>query len=188
MHDYARPLTTGSTVAAEDEELQREFETRLMESSKLAFRVAFSVLRQRQDAEDVAQEAFLKAHRRFRQLRNREAFRSWLVRITWRLALDRRRADQRRTKWEMQHSHEPVLSGTLGSTIASERTAEIWAAIDALPEKLRLAIVLVNVEGHNMKEVGALLGVAEGTIKSRLFDARQRLKERLQWTTNNSTR
>src|SRR5262249_50873937 len=84
------------TARPMDQELEREFEARLTESSTLAFRVAYSVLRQRQDAEDVAQEAFAKAYRSFRQLRNRERFRAWLVRMAWRLALDRRRGDRRR--------------------------------------------------------------------------------------------
>jgi RNA polymerase sigma-70 factor (ECF subfamily) len=180
MHEYADRLTAGSTPV--EQELEREFETRIVESSKLAFRIAYSVLRQRQDAEDVAQEAFLRAHRSFRQLRDRNAFRAWLVRMTWRLALDRQRADRRRAKWEFQHSQQPVLDTTLDAVVESERTAKVWEAIDALPEKLRLAIVLVNIEGHNLNEVGQLLGVAEGTIKARLFDARQRLKEKLQWT------
>jgi RNA polymerase sigma-70 factor (ECF subfamily) len=180
MHEYADRLTAGSTPV--EQELEREFEARLVESSKLAFRIAYSVLRQRQDAEDVAQEAFLRAHRSFRQLRDRNAFRGWLVRMTWRLALDRQRADRRRAKWEFQHSQQPVLDISVDSVVERERTAKVWEAIDALPEKLRLAIVLVNIEGHNLKEVGQLLGVAEGTIKARLFDARQRLKETLRWT------
>src|SRR5215211_5447930 len=83
-----------------DEQLEQEFEARLVESSTLAFRVAYSVLRHREDAEDVAQDAFARAYRRFRQLRDRDRFRSWLVRMTWRLALDRRRGDRRRTTRE----------------------------------------------------------------------------------------
>src|SRR5262245_21381085 len=79
-----------------DEATGREFEARLTESSTLAFRVAYGVLRHRQDAEDVAQEAFVKAHQNFRQLRDRDRFRAWLVRLTWRLAIDRRRGDRRR--------------------------------------------------------------------------------------------
>src|SRR4051812_6557087 len=94
MHDQTARLA-GSLVAV-DEDLAREFETRLVESSTLAFRVAYGVLRHRQDAEDVAQEAFVKAYGKFRQLRDRERFRSWLVRMTWRLAIDRQRADRRR--------------------------------------------------------------------------------------------
>ena len=79
-----------------DHELDEEFETRLVESSTLAFRVAYGVLRHKQDAEDVAQEAFVKAFRNFRELRERERFRAWLVRVTWRLAIDRQRSNRRR--------------------------------------------------------------------------------------------
>ena len=79
-----------------DDALEREFGERLRESSSLAFRVAYGVLRHREDAEDVAQEAFVRAHRSIAQLRDRERFRAWLVRMTWRLAIDRRRTDKRR--------------------------------------------------------------------------------------------
>ena len=93
MHERADGWA-GDFVSADDE-LEREFDARLVESSRLAFRVAFSVLRQREDAEDVAQDAFAKAHRHFRQLRDPARFRSWLVRMVWRIALDRRRSDLR---------------------------------------------------------------------------------------------
>jgi RNA polymerase sigma factor (sigma-70 family) len=63
---------------------------------------------------------------------------------------------------------------------ARERAERLWAAIDALPAKLRIAIVLANIEEHDVGEVGRLLNVPEGTVKSRLFLARQRLKELLQ--------
>ncbi len=66
MHEGVERFA-GSLVTL-DQELEREFEARLVESSTLAFRVAFSVLRQREDAEDVAQEAFAKAYRSFHQL------------------------------------------------------------------------------------------------------------------------
>src|SRR5713101_7259322 len=92
MHERADRLVGG--FVGVDHELDREFEARLVESSTLAFRVAFSVLRHREDAEDVAQEAFAKAYRKFAQLRDRKRFRAWLVRMTWRLALDRRRSDK----------------------------------------------------------------------------------------------
>ena len=71
-------------VTAEDV-LEREFGERLRESSSLAFRVAYGVLRHREDAEDVAQEAFVRAHRSIAQLRDREPSGRWLVRMTWRL-------------------------------------------------------------------------------------------------------
>ena len=64
---------------------------------------------------------------------------------------------------------------------ASERAAHVWRAIDALPPRLRLVVVLANIEGHDVRDVAQLLGIAEGTVKSRLFAARARLKEQLQW-------
>jgi RNA polymerase sigma-70 factor (ECF subfamily) len=56
----------------------------------------------------------------------------------------------------------------------------LWQAIDALPEKLRLVVVLASIEGHELREVAAVLDVPEGTVKSRLFEARRHLRERLQ--------
>jgi RNA polymerase sigma-70 factor (ECF subfamily) len=185
MHEYADRLTAGSTPV--EHELEHEFEARMVESSTLVFRVAYSVLRQRQDAEDVAQEAFLRAHRSFRQLRDRNAFRAWLVRTTWRLALDRQRADRRRMKWELRQAQEPRQQPTTEALAAEERASHLWTAIDALPDKLRLAVVLANIEGHSLKQAAQLLGVAEGTIKARLFAARRRMKEKLQWMKDHST-
>jgi len=167
-----------------DGDLEREFEARLVETSALAFRVAYSVLRQREDAEDVAQDAFARAYRHFARLRDRERFRAWLVRTTWRLALDRRRADLRRTAREQQHA-APLFELPEGPE--SQRLAEIWRAIDALPDKLRIVIVLASVEGHDVSDVARLLDIPEGTVKSRLFNARKQLKDRLEWIPNDRT-
>src|SRR6185503_10256142 len=112
MHDRAevaalQPWNGALTV---NQDLAREFEVRLVESSALAVRVAYSVLRHREDAEDVAQEAFAKAYRSFSQLRDRDRFRAWLVRMTWRMALDRQRANRRRTaREESAESWSPAL-------------------------------------------------------------------------------
>jgi RNA polymerase sigma-70 factor (ECF subfamily) len=144
----------------------------------LAFRVAFSVLRHREDAEDVAQEAFAKAHRSFSQLRDRERFRAWLVRMTWRMALDRQRGNRRRVARELL-AEAPVDASASTATATADRAGDVWRAIDALPEKLRMVIVLASIEGHDVREVAALLGIPAGTVKSRLFLARQRLKEAL---------
>ena len=65
--------------------------------------------------------------------------------------------------------------------LANERAEQLWLAIDALPEKLRLVIVLAGIQGHDIREVATLLDVPDGTVKSRLFLARQQLKERLSW-------
>jgi RNA polymerase sigma-70 factor (ECF subfamily) len=187
MHEVADRLA--GRVVSVDQELEQEFEARLVESSTLAFRVAYGVLRQRQDAEDVAQEAFVKAYRRFSDLRDRERFRAWLVRMTWRLALDRQRGDRRRAARESNAAQSTNPGGrryeppaALEDLAARQRADRLWAAIDALPDKLRVVVVLSNIEGHDIREVARLLGLPEGTVKSRLFVARQRLKEQLQWT------
>ena len=179
MHERADRLA-GSFVAV-DEDLAREFEVRLVESSTLAFRVAYGVLRQREDAEDVAQEAFAKAYRSFRQLRERDRFRQWLVRMTWRLAIDRMRANRRRLIRESADArlHAPDVQTAGDPVIASERAEQLWRAIDALPEKLRLVIVLAGIQGHDIREVATLLDVPDGTVKSRLRAALIRLRETL---------
>ena len=185
MHEWTGRLA-GNFVTA-DQELEREFDARLVECSRLAFRVAFSVLRHREDAEDVAQEAFAKAHRHFRQLRDPACFRSWLVRMVWRMALDRRRSDQRRSARDVEHGNFHGGSPT-DAKVSEERAQMLWEAIDALPEKLRSVIVLASIEGHDVAAVAQLLGIPQGTVKSRLFLARQQLKERLQWLTKTATR
>ena len=177
MRELAPPFT-GALVSL-DREADRDFEARLAESGTLAFRVAFSVLRQREDAEDVAQEAFLRAHRRYPALRDRDRFRAWLVRLTWRLALDRRRADRRRVARETV----PIVGLTAlasdgeGEAVARDEAARLWAAIDRLPRKLRVPLVLASIEGHTVSDVAALVDIPEGTVKSRLFEARRLLRE-----------
>jgi RNA polymerase sigma-70 factor (ECF subfamily) len=176
-------------VVSADAGLEREFEERLRESSTLAFRVAYGVLRHRQDAEDVAQEAFAKAYRSFAQLRDRDRFRAWLVRMTWRLAIDRWRADRRRAAREQVAADEDgeAAMSTEDAAVSRERSARLWRAIDALPDKLRAVTVLAAIEGYDVREVARLLGVPEGTVKSRLFQARKGLAERLRCLTTGST-
>jgi RNA polymerase sigma-70 factor (ECF subfamily) len=175
-------VVTLPDVLTVDDDLDAEFENRLRESSTLAFRVAYAVLRHREDAEDVAQEAFAKAYRNFRRLRDRDRFRSWLVRLTWRLALDRRRSDRRRETREFAHAHlAPPSAQPAGSREAS---FSLWEAIDSLPRRLRLVVVLSGIEGHNLAEVAQLLGVPVGTVKSRMNTARLRLREHLQCVTS----
>lgn len=179
MHDTVGSL--GEGVLTGDEALDTEFEARLVENATLALRVAYSVLRQQQDAEDVAQAALARAHREFRRMRDRGRFRSWLVRTTWRLALDFRRGEKRRTAREQAVAIPPVAEGASAEDLllANERARRLWQAIDDLPEKLRIVVVLAAIEGHDVLEVAELVGVPAGTVKSRLFSAREKLKERL---------
>jgi RNA polymerase sigma-70 factor (ECF subfamily) len=183
MHEHAARLPRRLVTAEADDAIDRdrEFEARIVETSTLAFRVAYSVLRHRQDAEDVAQEAYARAYDRFSQLRDPGRFRAWLVRMAWRAALDRQRANRRRGAREVV-GDAPALAQAIDRAAGpSERLdhGALWAAIDALPGKLRLVIVLAGIQGHDVREIAALLGIPEGTVKSRLFVARQRLREAL---------
>jgi RNA polymerase sigma-70 factor, ECF subfamily len=159
---------------------EREFEELLAESGTLAFRVAYGVLRSREDAEDVAQEAAVRAYRRFRDLRDREKFRAWIARIAWRIALDRRRSDRRRAPREQAALAEGGGGATVEDVAASRQLEQkLWRAVDSLPESLRLVVVLGALEGHGLRDVAEILGLPVGTVKSRLHQARQRLLEKL---------
>jgi RNA polymerase sigma-70 factor (ECF subfamily) len=173
-----------------DPALEREFEDRIKDSSTLAFRVALGVLRRREDAEDVAQDAFLRAHRAFASLRDRDRFRAWLVRTAFRLALDRLRGEKRRARWE----DASVLEGGRAVASVEEEVARrqlrerVGEAVDALPEKLRIVTVLAAIQEHDVAQVARLLELPEGTVKSRLYLARKALAERLRWLVSDTAK
>jgi RNA polymerase sigma-70 factor (ECF subfamily) len=159
--------------------VRREFEDRLAGCATLAYRVAHSVLHNSADAEDVAQEALLRAFHHFDRLRDPNRFRAWLVRITFRLALDRCRSAKRREQREILWA-QPAPAPTTEDVAAShEFQGHLERAIEALPDKLRLVVLLSALEGHTNEEVAAMLGVSSGTVKSRLFVARKQLAEKL---------
>jgi RNA polymerase sigma-70 factor (ECF subfamily) len=178
---------SGSAVNLDDS-LDREFEQRLADCPTLAYRVALSVLRNTAEAEDVAQEAMLRAYRNFHRLRERESFRAWLVRTSWRLALDRIRAAGRRERRELGAIAERRETGAEEVAASREFERHVGAAVDELPEKLRIVMVLAAIEGYNTREVASLLGLPEGTVKSRLHLARKQLAEKLQWLVKNIQR
>ena len=179
MHEQAVGRANAALTTDDLSALEREFEAAITQSLPLVFRVAYGVLRNRAEAEDVSQEAFAKAYRSFRQLRDPAALRAWLVRITWRLAINRQRANRRRTARESTAVREAATMTAGDPFEGQERAARLWTAIDALPPKLRIVTVLAAIEGHDIAEVAALLRLPAGTVKSRLFLARRRLKELL---------
>jgi RNA polymerase sigma-70 factor (ECF subfamily) len=186
MHEVAgrQPWSLLSRPASGD----REFEARLRDSATLAVRVAYGVLRNRADAEEVAQEAFTRAYRKFGVLRDRERFRAWLARIAWRLALDRQRADRRRARRE-QASFDPPREPSVEEMAArTEFETHLWSAVGELPEALRSVVVLSTIEGHEVSEVARILRVPAGTVKSRLHRARKTLAERLRWLVSSTKR
>jgi RNA polymerase sigma-70 factor (ECF subfamily) len=185
MDDFADSLPT--SLVSPDADLDREFAQRLADSSRLAIRVAYGVLRNREDAEEVAQEAFARAYARFATLRDRGRFRAWLVRITWRLALDRQRANRRRQRRELAALEaEPGRPTADGLAAQHEVHERLWEAVDALPDHLRSVLVLAAIEGYDVREVARLLETPEGTVKSRLHAARKRLRESLRCLVNDT--
>ena len=181
-------MSVGWVAVSLDPALEREFEERVADSSTLAFRVALGVLRHREDAEDVAQDAFLRAHRAFASLRDRDCFRAWLVRTAFRLALDRLRGDKRRVRREDAAAiGSPVHAESVEEAAArAEVRARVGEAVDALPEKLRIVTVLAAIQEHDVTSVARLLELPEGTVKSRLHLARKALAEKLRWLASDS--
>jgi len=182
MDAFAASRTESVT---DDASLEREFHERLGECATLAFRVALGVLRDRAEAEDVAQESLLRAYRNFHRLRDRATFRSWLVRIAWRTAIDHRRAQKRRQRHEdsaAQDGLREIMSAAQNAEeLAASREFErhLNEEVDALPEKLRIVMIMAAIEGYDAREVAGLLRLPEATVKSRLRLARKRLAEKL---------
>lgn len=175
--------TLGREAARELPQAQvRELELSLTECASLAYRVAQGVLRNRADAEDVAQEALLRAYQKFHRLRDVTRFRAWLVRMTFRLALDRwrsaRRRERRETEWARPDLRPPTPT-TEEVAAANAFQARLEKALDELPERFRLVLLLAAIEGYTLAEVAEMLGVPVGTVKSRLFFARKALVEKL---------
>jgi len=163
-------------------EALREFEQRLAECGPLAYRVARGVLRNTADAEDVAQEALLRAYRNFDHLRDRTRFRAWLVRISFRLALDRLRSAKRREQRDVlwsQPEHQRPVPTVEELAVSSQFQAHLERALEELPEKLRFVLLLSAMEGHALDEISEMAGVSVGTVKSRIFYARKQLAEKL---------
>ena len=176
-----------SAREAAQAEATREYEARLSECGPLAYRVARGVLRNSADAEDVAQEALLRAYRNFDRLRDRNRFRAWLVRISFRLALDRLRSAKRREQrdglWS-QPTHQSPAATAEDLAASNEFQAHLDRALAELPEKLRLVLLLAAMEGHTIDEIAALLAIPVGTVKSRIFVARKQLAEKLRCHVN----
>ena len=166
---------------------RREFEERLAECGPLAFRVARGVLRNTADAEDVAQEALLRAYKSFDRLRDRNRFSGWLVRISFRLALDRLRSAKRRERrdalWS-QPAHLPPPASAEDVAASNQFQGHLERALEELPEKLRLVLLLAAMDGYTIEEIARMIGVPLGTVKSRIFIARKKLAEKLRCYAN----
>jgi RNA polymerase sigma-70 factor (ECF subfamily) len=175
------------TREAAQGDARREFEARLAECGPLAYRVARGVLRNSADAEDVAQEALLRAYRSFDRLRDRSRFRGWLVRIAFRIALDRLRSSKRRELRDDEWSRperQPTAPTVEDLAVSNQFQVQLDRALEELPEKLRLVLLLAAMEGHTLERISEIVGVSVGTVKSRIFYARKQLAEKLRCHVN----
>ena len=168
---------TANAVAPEIEALVREH-------SRLVFRIAYSVVRNHADAEDVVQEVFLRVAKH--GAAGIVDTKAWISRIAWRTSVDRYRQFDRRNQEEFDervHGSHIRLSGTEQETISREMLALLDRMIAALPKKERDALLLTSVEEMSSAEAAKVLGATETSIRGRVFRARQRLAEKLQKVT-----
>jgi RNA polymerase sigma factor (sigma-70 family) len=149
----------------------------------LAFRAAYLVTRSAEDAEDAAQDAFVKAYRALPRFRRGAPFRPWLLRIVANEARNRRRSARRREALALRAAGDPVSGGAAPSpeshAVASERRALLLEALEGMAEQDRLVIACRYFLDLSEEETAATLGCRRGTVKSRLSRALERLRERV---------
>src|SRR5881296_3981262 len=142
----------------------------------VARRVARAALSDPDDADDAAQDALLSALVKVDQYDPRRPFGPWLLRIVANAATDRRR---RRTVRRVEPLDAGLTAGGPRPDTTAERRAlgeRLRQALAELPERRRLAVVLFDVEGYTHREIAAVLGIPEGTVRSEVFHARRRLR------------
>ena len=160
---------------------ERDFVRLVAENQHRVVAIARGVLRNPQDAEEVAQDAFIRAYRFFESLREADKFRAWVNRIVFTLALNRKRAARRRldrdTAWHQSLGDIPQQQGR--AAVDKIFLSDVRAQIDSLPDKLRIVLVLCAIEDMEASEVAAVLRIPTGTVRSRLHSARKQLLSRI---------
>jgi RNA polymerase sigma-70 factor (ECF subfamily) len=158
---------------------------------KAVFRAAVAALGSTTDADDVAQEAFVMAYRKLASFRGDAAFRTWLLAITWRKALDRRKSVGRWLRLTVTPAepdtdaiswieHMPSDRRTQEEDLAGAQLQRIIRRlIRTLPRKLRDALLLAGSGDYNYSQISFILGVPVGTVKWRVSEARRVLKDKM---------
>lgn len=184
------PLAEAEQVSAETKALIRRYQmgdhlaigALIRRYQHYVYRLCYLVMRTEQDAEDMTQETFVRAFRALPRFEIREgtSFEAWLYRI----AVNRCRSRLRRKWYQVLPWPNPAprLVADLAAqpdqvVMQHERRSEILAAINALGEKHRLVVILRYYVGFSNEEIAETLGIPSGTVRSRLYTARQRLKE-----------
>jgi RNA polymerase sigma-70 factor (ECF subfamily) len=157
------------------------FEALVLAYQKIAFRLAFVIAGDAADAEEAAQDAFVKAQRALRRFRPDEPFRPWFLTIVANEARNRRRARGRRVALAVRASAEPAAAAEdpEASALATERRERLLAAVEGLREDDRDVLACRYFLELSEEETAAALGIARGTVKSRTHRALARLEEKL---------
>jgi RNA polymerase sigma factor (sigma-70 family) len=175
-------LSGAATIERGQDEM---LEGLVRQHSRLVFRIAYAVLRRHHDAEDATQETFMRVLRYSSRLAAVEDPKTWLARIAWRVAVDRSKQRGRAQELPLEDPEKPIMEVASSDAPADETVqgAQISAALErmiaALPAKLREPLILSTIEEMSPKEVAATLGINEAAVRSRVFRARQILREKL---------
>lgn len=156
-----------------------------------AYAIAFGVVKRKEDALDVVQDAFIKVHKHIANFQGTSSFYTWLYRIVMNLSIDQVRKKRKITEWDDNVAKDDAAGdGALlprvenenpsKTAVRRELTEKLNAALDTLPEYHRAVILLREVEGLSYEEMAQILEVPKGTIMSRLFHARRKMQEQLQ--------
>ena len=129
-------------------------------------------------AQDFTQDTFVRAFDQLSRFRGEAAFGTWIHRIAVTVTLNGMRKVKRLRERETSLEDDPGI-GTVSHRADPDLRSRISAAIDALPEGTRMTLIMHDIEGYTHAEIAASLGIAEGTSKSRLFEARGRLRQSL---------
>ena len=164
-------------VIREDPAARETRFTALVErQSRYVFRVAYVLLRHTHDAEDVVQETFLKLYRAggWEAIENERAF---LARIAWRIAIDKLR--KVRSAPLDPERHVCLDASPEAAAATADWNAAVHRLVDALPEELRQPLALSTMEEMCSREIASVMGIPEGTVRTRIMRARQILKQKL---------
>lgn len=164
-----------------------EVESLVREHARLVFRIAYSVVRNHADAEDVVQEVFLRVTKHGAESINDP--KAWISRIAWRVSVDRFRAVGRADQEEFDerlHARFRYIPGAEREAISRETIALLDRLIATLPRKERDALLLTSIEELSSTEAAKVLGTSETSVRARVFRARQKLAEKMQKVTGES--
>ena len=162
-------------TAGKAETDDQRFTSFVERNSRFVFRVTFAILRNTADAEDAAQETFLKLYR-LRAWQAAQDERAFLARAAWRVAISRKR----RVTLDDVPEQQCLARNPEEAAIAADQDAWLHRLIDALPEELRVPLALSSVDGLTSTEIGIAMGLTGAAVRSRLAGARQILRKKIE--------